>query len=354
MLDYYEINKISNESPFKLVCYFSLIESLITHNPRFENGQSISKQLSNTIYEEEADELIDKIYHELATNNHSFGFEKGLAGVAWGIHFLYDNGFLEGDLDEVLSDIDDLIFQCLSFMEDIESIGLKELVGFGIYLVQRVRWMQNNPDNINLVLFRNLLITIINSIYLKVEKDKAILSEGTSFNLMYGLPMIMIFIASVYKLDFYTKKLDKLVVLISQDVLSTIPSSIGNRLYLLLAIKKISQFKKLEKWEQHANVIFNSIDTDFLFHDELMDKNIHAFSGKIGALFLIKQFNNFPQKDKFSYNEEVVINDIITSGFWNHSNINKLNNTREFLAIPIGIAGIGIGLIVYETDLLNL
>jgi len=47
--DYIELDRISNESPFKLVNYFSLIESLITHNPKSEYGNSISKQLSNKI-----------------------------------------------------------------------------------------------------------------------------------------------------------------------------------------------------------------------------------------------------------------------------------------------------------------
>uniref|UniRef100_UPI00404B87D5 hypothetical protein n=1 Tax=Flavobacterium sp. TaxID=239 RepID=UPI00404B87D5 len=47
--DYVELDNISNESTFKLVSYFSIIESLVTHNPRSEYGNPISKQLSNKI-----------------------------------------------------------------------------------------------------------------------------------------------------------------------------------------------------------------------------------------------------------------------------------------------------------------
>lgn len=49
LIDYSELHTISDQSPFKLVSYFSIIESLITHNPRSEYGNSISKQLSNKI-----------------------------------------------------------------------------------------------------------------------------------------------------------------------------------------------------------------------------------------------------------------------------------------------------------------
>ena len=47
--DFMDIDKISNESTFKLIGYFSIIESLITHNPKLDYGKSISKQLSNKI-----------------------------------------------------------------------------------------------------------------------------------------------------------------------------------------------------------------------------------------------------------------------------------------------------------------
>lgn len=49
LIDYSELNTISDQSPFKLVSYFSILESLITHNPKSEYGNSISKQLSNKI-----------------------------------------------------------------------------------------------------------------------------------------------------------------------------------------------------------------------------------------------------------------------------------------------------------------
>jgi hypothetical protein len=49
LTDFNELNQISNISSFKIVAYFSIIESLITHNPKNENYVSISSQLGNKI-----------------------------------------------------------------------------------------------------------------------------------------------------------------------------------------------------------------------------------------------------------------------------------------------------------------
>lgn len=46
LLDYVNINKISDSSPFKLLSYFSIIESLITYQPKNSSDTIISRQLT--------------------------------------------------------------------------------------------------------------------------------------------------------------------------------------------------------------------------------------------------------------------------------------------------------------------
>ena len=123
LLDYYEINKISDESPFKLVCYFSLIESLITHNPRFENGQSISKQLSNKI------ELLNNTYFEHFDFSDYFkGSDSNTISTIINKLYNYRSEIAHGNISKLskqLIIIQDNIDNVIPFMDHLTKMILK-------------------------------------------------------------------------------------------------------------------------------------------------------------------------------------------------------------------------------------
>lgn len=61
-------------------------------------------------YEELADELIDKIGHKIPGDSPvDLGF--GLSGLAWGIGYLLKENFIEGNINEILSEIDSYIME---------------------------------------------------------------------------------------------------------------------------------------------------------------------------------------------------------------------------------------------------
>jgi hypothetical protein len=64
-----------------------------------------SRYTGKVLYDDFAGELLEEIYegiHEGIPIN----FEAGLCGIGWGIEYLLQKGFMEGDSDEILSDID--------------------------------------------------------------------------------------------------------------------------------------------------------------------------------------------------------------------------------------------------------
>lgn len=68
----------------------------------FAQYARITKEL---IWDDYAGILIDEVYSEL----HSFlpvNFEDGYCGIGFGIEFLVQNGYMEGDTSEILGDID--------------------------------------------------------------------------------------------------------------------------------------------------------------------------------------------------------------------------------------------------------
>lgn len=61
-------------------------------------------------YADFAGELLDEIYGDINTGI-SRDFEKGLAGICWGVEYLIRQGFVDADADDVLGDMDPLVME---------------------------------------------------------------------------------------------------------------------------------------------------------------------------------------------------------------------------------------------------
>lgn len=59
-------------------------------------------------YEEFGGELLDEIYQDIYEGM-PITFNKGLCGIGWGIEYLVQNGFVEGNTDDILSEVDQKI-----------------------------------------------------------------------------------------------------------------------------------------------------------------------------------------------------------------------------------------------------
>lgn len=75
-----------------------------------------SRYTSNILYEKLADELMEQ---SLAIPpNLSVKLSDGLSGIAWGITYLFKRGFVCGDIDEVLFNIDESLLKHPILCED--------------------------------------------------------------------------------------------------------------------------------------------------------------------------------------------------------------------------------------------
>ena len=87
-------------------------------------------------YEEFANELLDEICEDI-TKDIPIGLENGLCGIGWGIEYLVQNGFLEGDTDEILEDFDNRIMEYdVLRMSDLSF--RQGLAGIAFYVIARL------------------------------------------------------------------------------------------------------------------------------------------------------------------------------------------------------------------------
>ena len=70
----------------------------------------LARASQNVAYEGLASNLLDEIYDEIHYDL-PINLENGLCGIGWGMEYLVQHGFMEGDTDEILADIDQKVME---------------------------------------------------------------------------------------------------------------------------------------------------------------------------------------------------------------------------------------------------
>ena len=69
-----------------------------------------ARHSQNRFYEDFAGELLDEVYADIHKDM-PVNLENGLCGIGWGIEFLVQNGYMRGDTDDILMDIDSYVME---------------------------------------------------------------------------------------------------------------------------------------------------------------------------------------------------------------------------------------------------
>ena len=95
-----------------------------------------ARYTGNPLYQEFAGELLNEVCEEIHTGL-PVCFESGLCGIGWGIEYLLKNGFMEGDSDEILSELD---AQVMTYdLRRITDRSLRSgLEGISLYIYTRL------------------------------------------------------------------------------------------------------------------------------------------------------------------------------------------------------------------------
>ncbi|HLW20100.1 MAG TPA: lanthionine synthetase LanC family protein [Cyclobacteriaceae bacterium] len=286
-----------------------------------------------------AEKLLDEVYEVVVKNPVTCDFGDGLAGISWALAHLIKEQFVEADVDEVLSEADDKIFQSISNNPEMNLGFTDGLMGYFTYLVSRLESTGDAHQERAFVLKR-LLVDLVNRMCQAIEEKKWRLAEPPLLSFNWDLPLFLTLLGKAKDLQLHGNKIDRLIEAIAPSVLSYFPYRHVNRLYLLYGLRHILNNFNLPQWERHAVIIHDQFDQDIMLNKELMDKNIYFSSGLAGVSFILNSPNRaFSGQDNLLLGADMV-DRIIKSDFFN-SIINENSEVKPSLGFMQGLAGIG-------------
>lgn len=95
-----------------------------------------ARYTGNSIYEDFAGDLLDEIYEDISIET-PITLSDGVCGIGWGIIYLYQHGFIAGDVAEALFEIDQKVMQ-YDLHQLLDNSLNQGLAGFALYVYVRM------------------------------------------------------------------------------------------------------------------------------------------------------------------------------------------------------------------------
>ena len=271
----------------------------------------LSRLYDDKQYESVAESILDDMFNNISGYD-LLDIPDGLSGIGLVINYLVKEKYVEGDINEILKDIDDVIFRKLSYPQNCMLLPPLTIIHLLFYL--NVRYGDLKAGSEQKYLFQELIIETINMLYDKF--DPTFFDEPCFYSINYQFPLFISVLSQTHRLGFYNCRINKIAEELSSKVLSTFPVLQANKLSFLFGMSVLANEIKLDGWNEHITLLAKTLYIDSILTDELRDKNIFFENGFTSIYLLAERVKKyFPEQDMTCFKEKIR-NRIINSQMW--------------------------------------
>ena len=269
-------------------------------------------------------QLTSEIFEQVA-NMTVYDIKTGLAGIGIGVDYLVKNEYVEGNINDILEDIDDILFKQICNAEKTSNNDI--LLQLQLVYYFTVRLQKQNKNSENEYFFREAIVCAVNSISEKIYS--LFLEEPISFN-MDNTSILSLLVLS-HCSELYKDKVSKILKEISFSTLSKIPVLHSNRLYLIYAMDKVNKKIETKGWDEHIRLLARESDVEYIIEKELTDE-LYFSNGLSAIYFLLSGLENYFSSEKVCRYKKLIINKIENSPVWN-----MLLDSDDYLKLKSGL-----------------
>lgn len=231
-----------------------------------------------------AEKLLDEIYEQAARNT-SVKSIPDLMQVGIGIDFLVKQKYVEGNVNQILGDIDNTLFQRMTSSKNPQSLTCETPGFLSVLYYLYLRLKRLNPTGDHRFLMEELTIKAFNEVY--VSLSSAFYDEPVLFDLGYKLPPFLYVLSKIHSLGFYNYRINEVIKEIAGLIRSRIPALHANRLYLLWGLTHLKQATAYPFWDEQINLISRNICVQKIIEQELRNKQVFIKDGVAGIYLLL-------------------------------------------------------------------
>lgn len=131
------------------------------------------------LWEEKARSLLDDISERIASVQ-ELNYSRGLAGIGWTIEWIKQSGYMEINTDEVLEDIDDILYKAVLYARDTTISLSTGTLGKAAYFLKRYESKNTGTHRYKTISHQECLVLLTDEIHEAVAGEKGLLHQFDS------------------------------------------------------------------------------------------------------------------------------------------------------------------------------
>ncbi len=212
---------------------------------------------------ETAEQLLDNICSKI-DKIEDISFSNGISGIGWVICRLHAKGFIEGDIDEILFDIDASIYRyvydpTIQFQDVSLANGT---LGFLLYTIERIKNSGLKCDTMQIRLLKELARTLINRLYVTLPQSLSRIGQDVYTTILWDIPIAFLLFKQIIDLDIYPTKIENMLKGWSVYLTNRIPHYEINKLAFLTTLSRLNQSVNDNQWTAIIHNRLQLIDFD--------------------------------------------------------------------------------------------
>ena len=252
--------------------YINVLKSLIHKGDRINSGlfsgdmglclvlYLLNKDVANHETEEIADALLEKVTESIATMNDT-SFCNGLAGIGWAICLMHRKECIQGDINDILYNIDAAVYKSLcnpniSFGTDLAN----GLIGYMVYILFRLEGSGHNGQEVQALVNEATLRIVIDQLEEKMPTMFPMMSKDMSTSILWDFPILFYCLGKAIKLGMYKEKIEGMLANWSYTLNGAIPFANMNRLALANALAYANRELNNQIICSYIDILFYAVD----------------------------------------------------------------------------------------------
>lgn len=196
----------------------------------------------------------EKLFSDICSKidkTEDLSFANGASGIGWAICRLHAKGFIEGDINEILFDIDASIYRYVydptTLLQDVSlSNGI---LGLLLYATERIKYSGYKRDTMQIALLKELARTLIDRLYVMLPQSLSRIGQDVYTTILWDIPIAFSLFKEIIDLHIYPTKIENMLNSWSVYLTNRIPYYEINKLTFLAALSKLNQSINDAKWD---------------------------------------------------------------------------------------------------------
>lgn len=249
-----------------------------------------------------ADNLLDKTINSIITMKDT-SFTNGLCGIGWAINYLHMNKCIAGNIDDVLYNIDAIIYKKMhNHQETIYDDFGNGLIGYLTYIVFRLMNDNQKEENLQKQLNEATLRAVVDKIELVMPNRISMLSKDLYPSLLWEFPILFYCLGKAAKLGLYKEKICRMYGEWSYLLTCIFPYLNINRLAIANSLAYSNSVIRNQSIDSYIDTLFYSVNFEAYIH-EIRKDSVVLCGDWFYAILNSSMSMNLMEKEHVRYSE---------------------------------------------------